>query len=65
MDTYYCPNCEQIILQATVLRYNTSDRPVEMDIPVLFCPNCGAETVNLSKIAKVAEKVKENEETSF
>lgn len=65
MDTYYCPNCEQIILRATVLRYNTSDRPVEMDIPVLFCPNCGAETVNLSKIAKVAEKVKENEETSF
>ena len=40
-----CPYCRYNNITAFAVKYNTSNRPVEEYIPVIFCPKCGANLV--------------------
>lgn len=35
-----CKNCEEVILDLTVLRHDTSDRPVAQHMIPKYCPFC-------------------------
>ena len=37
-----CPYCHYDNIMAFVVKYNTSNHPVEEYVPINFCPKCGA-----------------------
>lgn len=36
----YCSHCNEIIIFTSILRFNTSDCPVEQEIEPTYCPIC-------------------------
>ena len=40
-----CSNCNEVILSLTVLRYDTSNRPVEQEMKPKYCPFCACRII--------------------
>lgn len=41
----YCPKCDETIF-ASILRHNTSSRPIDIEIIPLYCPLCGTPLID-------------------
>lgn len=40
-----CSNCDEVILSLTVLRHDTSSRPVEQEMTPKYCPFCACRII--------------------